>query len=230
MKRGDTKTGQAKLTPKQAAFCAEYLIDLNATQAAIRAGYSAKTAGQMGDENLRKPEIQAEVSRLMADRGQKNEITADRVIQELASMAFYDPGQLADVTRDATDEEVENSGDDGPVKDGKITHGINRPQDIRHLPESIRRAIVGWSWDRAGNFTIKLASKEKALELIGRHLGMFRERVEITGKDGKPIQSETAHVISPELEEKILERTAAAARIAANVEPPASFRGQGREE
>lgn len=74
------------LSDKQALFCKEYVIDLNATQAAIRAGYSAKTAGQMGDENLKKPQIQAEIQRLTADRSQRTEITADYVLQKIQNI------------------------------------------------------------------------------------------------------------------------------------------------
>lgn len=71
------------LTAKQQAFVREYLIDLNATQAAIRAGYSAKTAGAIGEENLRKPEITAAVQEAMDARAQRTEITADYVLETI---------------------------------------------------------------------------------------------------------------------------------------------------
>lgn len=74
------------LSDKQALFCKEYVIDLNATQAAIRAGYSAKTAGQIGEQNLKKLEIQAEIRRLTSDRSQRTEITADYVLQKIQSI------------------------------------------------------------------------------------------------------------------------------------------------
>lgn len=70
----------AGLTPKQQTFVREYLVDLNATQAAIRAGYSAKTAGAIGDENLKKPEIAQAVQAAMDERAQRTEITADYVL------------------------------------------------------------------------------------------------------------------------------------------------------
>jgi len=73
------------MTPKQEAFVREYLIDLNATQAAIRAGYSEKTAGQIGDENLKKPEIAAEIQAAMDKRAQRTEITADYVLGTIVS-------------------------------------------------------------------------------------------------------------------------------------------------
>lgn len=87
------------MTPKQKAFVAEYLIDLNATQAAIRAGYSARTAEVIGYENLRKPQIAAAVQGAMDKRANRLEITADRVLQEFAKVAF---GNMLDyVTIDA---------------------------------------------------------------------------------------------------------------------------------
>ena len=78
----------AKLTPKQERFCEEYLIDLNATQAAIRAGYSANTAREQGAQNLSKLNIQEKIAELQAERSKRTEITQDRVVKELAAMAF----------------------------------------------------------------------------------------------------------------------------------------------
>lgn len=75
------------MTPKQQAFVREYLVDLNATQAAIRAGYSSKTAGQQGERLLKNVEIANSVQEAMDERSQRTEITADYVlagIQEIA--------------------------------------------------------------------------------------------------------------------------------------------------
>lgn len=77
-----------KLTEKQKRFCEEYLIDFNATQAALRAGYSQKTAYSIGDENLRKPEIQSEIQTLIQKRSERTGISADSVIKELVKIAF----------------------------------------------------------------------------------------------------------------------------------------------
>jgi len=71
------------LTPKQSLFCKEFIVDLNATQAAIRAGYSEKTAAQMGFENLRKPNIRNEIERLMRQREKRTERSGDEVIERL---------------------------------------------------------------------------------------------------------------------------------------------------
>lgn len=144
------------LTPKQDLFVKEYLIDLNATQAAIRAGYSEKTAYSQGQRLLKDVEI-AQAIQLRRDQlSEKVEVSQERIVSEYAKMAFYDPAQLAG-------------------------HPMNGPGDIPTLPEDVRRAIVGWGWDKAGNFTIKLADKNAALTNLGRHLGMFTDKVETTG-------------------------------------------------
>jgi phage terminase small subunit len=82
------------MTPKQTRFVSEYLIDLNATKAAIRAGYSKKTAKSIGQENLTKPDIFARISACQEILLAKNAITADNVLQELARLAFFDVRDL----------------------------------------------------------------------------------------------------------------------------------------
>lgn len=76
------------LTPKQAMFVAEYLVDLNATQAAIRAGYSKRTAGQIGEENLRKPEIAEAIQSAQREREERTHITQDQILREVAAIAL----------------------------------------------------------------------------------------------------------------------------------------------
>ena len=78
------------MTPKQQLFVDEYLIDLNATQAAIRAGYSTRTAAETGYENLRKPHIAAAIRVATKARSERLEITADQVLQAIAKIAFAD--------------------------------------------------------------------------------------------------------------------------------------------
>ena len=81
----------SELTPKQERFVTEYLVDLNATQAAVRAGYSAKTAHAIGPKLTTKPSIQAAIETAKAERSTRVHITQDRVLQELARIAFADP-------------------------------------------------------------------------------------------------------------------------------------------
>lgn len=143
----------ANLTARQLVFVREYLVDLNATQAAIRAGYSARTANRMGAENLSKPVIAEAIQAAMDKRAAKLDITAEKVLSEIAYMAFYDPADIA----------------------GKV-HG---PEDIAQLPEQVRKAIVGWGWDRMGNFVLKLSPKTPSQELLGRHLKLFTDKIEV---------------------------------------------------
>jgi uncharacterized small protein (DUF1192 family) len=75
-----------KLTAKQKRFIEEYLIDLNATQAAIRAGYSKKTAYSIGEENLRKPVIKAEIERLQTETSNKLQVTKETLINDLLTI------------------------------------------------------------------------------------------------------------------------------------------------
>jgi hypothetical protein len=88
---------QLGLTEKQQRFVAEYLVDLNATQAAIRAGYSADTAGSIGHENLQKPEIVLAIAEARKAQQERTQITADRVVMELGLIAFADARELAEV-------------------------------------------------------------------------------------------------------------------------------------
>ncbi|MCY9513302.1 terminase small subunit [Paenibacillus apiarius] len=87
------------LTPKQEMFVAEYLIDLNATQAAIRAGYSPRTARKIGQENLTKPDIQRAIQEAMDARSKKTEITAEMVLQHWHDIATADPNELVQLRR-----------------------------------------------------------------------------------------------------------------------------------
>lgn len=145
------------MTKKQKAFVEEYLIDLNATQAAIRAGYSPDTAGSIGSENLKKPEIRARIERAMAERSKRTGINQDRVLMELARIGF---SKITDAINPETAE----------VKDGATEDDLACIQSIKIKPNE-------FGTERE----VKLYDKRAALVDIGRHLGMFKDRVEISG-------------------------------------------------
>jgi Terminase small subunit len=88
------QTPMNKMTPKQERFCAEYLIDLNATQAAIRAGYSKKTAASIGEENLRKPEIQAKILELMAKKTVEHGIYLAKILASHVAVMDFDIAEI----------------------------------------------------------------------------------------------------------------------------------------
>lgn len=157
----------SKLTPKQLRFVQEYQIDLNATQAAIRAGYSKKTAHSIGQENLNKPEIAAELARRQAKIAEKLELSAERVLRELEYLAFYDPADVACLT-----------------DEGGAPIIISGPIDIPKIPLHLRKAIVGWSWDRNNNFTLKFAPKQATLSLLGQHFKLFNSDGDEALKEG----------------------------------------------
>lgn len=140
------------MTAKKWRFVEEYIKDLNATQAAIRAGYSARTAASQGERLLRDVDVQAALQEAMKQRSERTKITADNVLRELAAMTFYDAGEIG-------------------------RYEIKQPSDIEKLPEELRRCVVGWSWDKAGNFTLKLADKLNASGMAMRHLGLFNDKL-----------------------------------------------------
>lgn len=147
------------MTKKQKLFCEEYLIDLNATQAAIRAGYSPETAGAIGAENLKKPQIQKAIARAMADRSRRTGVNADRVVMELAKIAFVNAADVIDA-------------DDATLK-------TDATQEDLAAVQSVKVKTFG---EDGVEREIKLADKIKALELLGRHLGMFNDRLRLDAK------------------------------------------------
>lgn len=172
------------LNARQLRFVEEYLIDLNATQAAIRAGYSKKTAAQIGEENLRKPEISAAVQKAQAERSQRTQITQDAVLQELAKIGFSDIRKVVQwgptELRVVLDKDGGDSGKTAPY------HGV-RLINVEDIDDDTAAAISEVSHGKDG-LKVKLHDKKGALVDIGRHLGMFKDRVEHTGKNGGPIE------------------------------------------
>jgi phage terminase small subunit len=141
------------LTPKQKRFADEYLVDLNATQASIRAGYNKKTARSIGAENLTKPDIQEYLQKCQSAREQRTEITQDRVIKELAAIGFANITNYAQVIRQ----------DDSTLVEIVPTDELT--EDQKSAVSSIKGTQFG--------IEIKLNDKIRALELLGKHLGVF---------------------------------------------------------
>lgn len=156
------------LTPKQQRFVDEYLIDLNATQAAIRAGYSKKTADQQASRLL----TNVKVSRYLAERRQalqgRIEITQDMVLLELAKIGFSDIRKV--VRWGETQVRMVDGEDDGP-EDMVPYHGLALI-DSTEIDDSTAGAIAEVSQGKDG-LKVKLHDKKGALVDIGRHLGMF---------------------------------------------------------
>lgn len=149
------------MTNKQKRFCEEYLIDLNATQAAIRAGYSSDSAASIGSENMQKPDIRARIDKAMAERSKRTGVNADRVIRELARVAFINANDVIDI-------------DSATLK-------LDASEDDTAAIASIKVKTIPTADGEGMEREIKLADKLKALELLGKHLGMFTDKVEHSG-------------------------------------------------
>lgn len=180
---------ETELTPKQRAFVREYLVDLNATQAAIRAGYSVDTARAIGAENLTKPNIAKAIAAAMELRSKRTDITADRVLMELAKIGFADIRKAIRWHSHLINEEDNPDGGDVAVIKTVVTNQVELVASD-DLDDETAAAISEISQNTAGGIKLKLHDKRAALVDIGKHLGMFREKVELTGKDGGPIQTE----------------------------------------
>ena len=139
-----------KLTEKQKRFVQEYLIDLNATAAARRAGYSEKTACEQGSRLLANVKVQTELQYQQAKRQKRTEITQEKVLQELAAIAFANGYDFAQV----------------------IKPGVVRVIPTEEIPQDKRKAVASIK-ETANGTEIKTYDKVRALGLLGKHLGIF---------------------------------------------------------
>jgi phage terminase small subunit len=153
-----------ELTDKQKAFCEEYLIDFNGTQAAIRAGYSKKTANEIASENLAKPYISAYIKFLQEQRSKRTEVTQDRVLLEIARLAFNDPRRAFD-------------------GDGNLLPVKQWPDDVAAAISSIKVTEMKSGDDEVVTQLkeVKFWDKGKQIELAAKHLGMFTDKLQISG-------------------------------------------------
>lgn len=154
-------------TPKQRRFVEEYLIDLNATQAAIRAGYSKKTANEQGSRLLANVSVAAAVVEAQRARMERTEITQDMVLRELAVLGFTDMGTYLDL-----------AGKHGAVLDwSALPEGATKA--ISEITQEIYTEGKGEDAGQVKRTKFKLYDKRAALVDIGRHLGMFKDRLEL---------------------------------------------------
>ena len=175
----------AKLTEKQKRFCEEYLKDLNATQAYKTAYPSVKrdsTASQAGSRMLRNVKVQSYIEKRMKDREKRTEITQDMVIRESAAIAF---AKNSDYVKVIEKQAVITDADGVRIplfdQDGKpvLINDIQLTLTENLTDEQIR-AIAAVKHGKYG-IVVEQYDKNKALELLGRHLGMFKDRVEVSG-------------------------------------------------
>lgn len=157
-----------KLTPKQAMFVAEYLVDGNATRAATAAGFAEASAAVTGARLLKNPTVASLISERQARRSAKLEITAETVLQELAKLAFHDPGKLYD--------------EKGRLKPVHLLDDMTRAavsqvevDETETIDDQGARVV-------AKTKKLKLADKGQNLERLGRYLKLFTDRLEHDGR------------------------------------------------
>lgn len=147
-----------QLSEQRQRFVEEYLIDLNGTQAAIRAGYSVKTAQEQSSRLLSNVMVQEAISKAMAARSRRTGVNQDRVVLELAKLAFVKMTDVVDsngrIREDATDDDL------------ACIESIKYKESDNEFGGSVEREV-------------KIGSKLKALELLGKHLGMWNERMNV---------------------------------------------------
>ena len=165
------------LTPKQARFVEEYLVDLNATQAAIRAGYAESGASVEGARLLANAKVAEHVAAAFADRSKRTKIDADWVLKRLADEAEADVADLYD--------------DDGRLKPVKDWPPIWRKGLVAGIDVVEEYETVDGVKERVGFVKkLKLSDRIRRIELIGKHVGVqaFREKVSLENPDGTPIE------------------------------------------
>lgn len=157
------------LTDKQKLFVQEYLVDLNATKAALRAGYSPKTAKDQGPQLLRKTHIQDEIARQMAIRSRKCGINAERTLQELGRLAFFNPTDVIDFST-------------GKIRDDA------EPEDLRvivkHKHKSTSHTRKDGTKEVFEESEVVFIDRVRVMQLLLQHLGLAQPKQEIQVAEG----------------------------------------------
>lgn len=157
------KRDYSSLNPQQRRFVEEYIIDLNAQEAAIRAGYAVNSASVQGCRLLTKDKIKAAIEDAMHERSRRTGVTADKLVEQLAKIAFSDLKSFVEWDKDGV-----------IIKDPAQIDGTV----LAEIAEQWTETPQGF---KNGRTKIKLNDKLKAIELLGKHLGMFRENVNVNG-------------------------------------------------
>lgn len=172
---------QTALTPKQKIFADEYLIDLNATRAYKVAYPSCKkdeAAAVNGSKLLRNTKVAEYIQERMKDREKRTEITQDWVLEELRKIASANGTDFAHVVREPV---IRNNSYVVDPDTGQMqTRDVVRIIPTEELPEEKRAAISAIKETKFG-INVKTYDRVRALELLGRHLGMFKDKVELSG-------------------------------------------------
>lgn len=176
-----------KLTMRQKRFIEEYLVDLNATKAAVRAGYNPKSAGKSASENLKRPAVRARIDEAMAELSRRTGVSQERVVAELSRVAFAEFDQAeggpgSNGPGDAGETEPGRSkkaGASSPFMEGAAETAdapdSGQNPDFKTAGRKRAAPAAGKSGKGAAR-EVRLGDKLKALELLGKHLGMFGDK------------------------------------------------------
>jgi phage terminase small subunit len=179
---GISEATLGKLTPKQEAFVREYLVDLNGTQAGIRAGYSEKSAPVIASQNLRKLNVLRAIEEAFMELGG---VTRARIVDELGAIAFSDIGDFVDwdnriehVAADRNtrmDCSVQLEAGDKPADKVRVITNRVVLKPSHQLTREQRRVVAKVAQDRYGNVRMEMHDKLGALNSLARALGMFQD-------------------------------------------------------
>ena len=187
-----------RLTPKQAAFCVEFLKDLNGSAAARRAGYSSKTAGRQCIELLRKPHIHAHIEQLQAERNQRVKIDSDWVLRRLQAELEADAADLY-----GADGALKAARDWPEVWRRGLVISVRTTELYEREPGTGKNRVIGRMKD------VVFADRVKRIELLGKHvaIGAFKERIALGADDPlKILFSQIAGTaIRPQAEKRTIE-------------------------
>jgi phage terminase small subunit len=160
------------LKDKQLAFCREYIVDLNQTQAAIRAGYSEKTAGATASRLLKNVKVQEEINHLKAERAERTGITADQVVRQLEKIAFMDIKRVMNWETKYINTEI---GRDYQTGQKVITKIPVTQIALKDMSEVDGRLIQSVKMGKHG-IAVELPDRMKALEMLAKHTGVYDDR------------------------------------------------------
>ena len=177
------------MTDRQVIFANEYLIDLNGTRAYKEAYPHVKNDNTAAARLMNVPEIKEYIDERIKDRLERIEVTQDDVIQELAAVAFANGSEYAKVVTKPVMMKTPD-GDYVPALDSEGNQMYYQAVEITETDELSRRQIKAISGIKQGKNGIELTTydKVKALELLGRHLGMFKDKVEVSGNVNNPFE------------------------------------------
>lgn len=164
-----------ELTEKQKLFIKEYLVDLNQGAAARRAGYAPGCSRQTGRQNMQNPQIRAEVRKALKRRAKRVEVQADQVLKDLAEIAHLDKSVAY-----------------------RVRDGVLHVTDTDLLPEPVRRCISEIAQTQYG-VRIRFDDRVKALELLGRHLALFTDNLNLNDSRPKSLEEMSEEEIDAEL-------------------------------